>query len=179
MDLKESAFLLTAVYIAIFLIANLFFYWLQLRNESLTRLFGKKAFRIWFSFDILLMAVTIIMVILFIFYYPQPEMFSYGIFLRIVGLLMVILGAYLSLITSKQIGFLRSFSQSIFTRKKYELERKGAFRYLKHPMYLGSFLIFIGATVLINSFYMLVFTIECGVYFIIRSKLEEKELALL
>jgi len=166
-------------YIVVFSVVNLVLYWKQLKDDILTKWFKKKAFVTWLFFDILLILITALLILLFTFSYDQPELFANFLLFKISGVVILIAGTFLSALAAKQIGFLRSFSQSIFTRERYTLQKSGVFKYLKHPMYIGWFLIFSGATIIVNSLYLLCFTIEGGIYFIIRSKLEEKELEML
>jgi protein-S-isoprenylcysteine O-methyltransferase Ste14 len=163
-------------YILIFSILNLLLYWSQLKNKTLTKIFGKKDFVAWLVFDLGGLIILSILLIVFFVFYPQPEIFSNSLLLKMIGLVIAIPGFFISLFASKKIGFLRSFSQAIFTRKKYKVIKVGVFKYFTHPMYFGWFLIFVGTIIFFNSLYALIFTIEGSIYMTIRSKIEECEL---
>ncbi|MCK4765682.1 MAG: DUF1295 domain-containing protein [Candidatus Aminicenantes bacterium] len=167
------------VYIALFAAVNLLFYWKQLKGSLLSRRFKKRAFAVWLFFDILLIVVTAVLLLVFIFSTPQPSMFREALVLGIAGGILLIAGLLLSVFAARQVGLLRSFSRSIFTRVRYAEQKSGVFRHCRHPMYLGWFLIFLGTVFIANPSYLLVFSLAGGVYFFIRSKMEGRELEIL
>jgi protein-S-isoprenylcysteine O-methyltransferase Ste14 len=154
----------------------LYLYWIQLKSKILTKKWGDNAFSIWLVVDIFMIILTAIIIFWFILAFSHPQIFKRGFVLKVVGALWIFAGILLSSAAVNKIGWARSFSLSIFTREKYSPEVAGLYKFSKHPMYVGWFLIFLGITLLLNSFYLLCYTLEGGIYFIIRSKLEEREL---
>ncbi len=60
----------------------------------------------------------------------------------IIGIIMFILGISIRLVSQKTLG--KHFTLTVRIRKDHKLINKGIYRYVRHPMYTGFFIMFIG-----------------------------------
>jgi len=163
--------------IAVYAILALIFYVLQLRKKTLTKLWGKKAFPIWIAADSVATIVLTVLLIAFCLCYPQLSILNEDIVLKIIGLILVIPAAIIVTWCGFIMGMKRIYSQTIFEKKgHFKPVKKGPYKYIKHPIYLGWIMIFFGLALFFNSIYILIFAAEGLAYILIRMKYEEEEI---
>ena len=117
------------------------------------------------------MAMILVLIINIVdFFYNQR--FSFVSF--VVGLVILIIGYVIRFRSRLQLG--RFFAYEVKIRKDHKIIKRGFFKYVRHPMYTGTGIAFIGFSVMLNSLYGLascLLLLFIGIY---RIKVEEEAL---
>ncbi len=93
---------------------------------------------------------------------------------NIIGLVLIIIGLTISLVA---VGTLRRFySSTLIIRKDHQLITHGIYLFTRHPVYLGSIIVFIGVSVYASSLYGLLIMIVLIAIFLNRIRMEERML---
>lgn len=96
-----------------------------------------------------IIGITLLPVIEFTFF-PRDN-----IVLSVVGLLFLVIGGYLRFVALKTLG--ECFSTHIEVYQKHMLVDKGLYAVIRHPGYLGSIFLGLGAILSVNAWYSIVF----------------------
>ncbi len=96
-----------------------------------------------------------------------------NVFMQIIGFLLVAIGVSVSLSARKTLGSNWAHAAEFQIKKKQELVTSGVYTYIRHPIYAGLMLAFIGGELVVQSYYALAIlpVIAGGLY---QAKLEEK-----
>ncbi|MCE0724164.1 MULTISPECIES: methyltransferase family protein [Legionella] len=97
------------------------------------------------------------------------------VFVKVVGAILMIIGFYIFYLVFKENSY-ASPVVKIQKEREHKIVTTGPYHYVRHPMYSGSILYFIGIPLLLGSWYGLLFTLCLTILLIIRSMLEEKAL---
>ena len=100
------------------------------------------------SFWVMIVVNTICLGIIlgeFIKLRPTTNVYSY------IGVAMILIGGLIRIYSRKELG--RFFSFEVVIQKDHKLVKKGLYKYVRHPMYLGMLFIFFGLAISLNSFY--------------------------
>jgi protein-S-isoprenylcysteine O-methyltransferase Ste14 len=89
------------------------------------------------------------------------------------GLVIFLLGLLLAVWARLYLG--KNWGAPMSQKKDPELVTSGPYRYVRHPIYSGLMLAFLGATLTASLFWLVVFVIS-GVYFIYSALVEEKHM---
>jgi len=115
------------------------------------------------SFWVILVVNTICLGIIlgeFIKLRPATNVYSY------IGVVMILIGGLIRIYARKQLN--RFFSFEVVIQKDHKLIKKGLYKYVRHPMYLGMLFLFFGLAIALNSFYgvlaLIVFFIPALLY---------------
>jgi len=103
------------------------------------------------------------------FQLPHPTFFY------VVGLILFVLGIVIRWVAIIQLG--RFFTVNVAIAKDHELITTGLYRYLRHPSYSGTFLIFLGfGLCLLNWISLAILFIPITCAFLWRMRIEESAL---
>ncbi len=92
----------------------------------------------------------------------------------IVGLALVVIGQTINLVAA---GTLRRFySSTLVIRKDHQLITHGIYLFIRHPIYLGVIMVFIGVSVFTSSLYGLLIMLALIPIFLNRIRMEERML---
>ncbi|MBA3724378.1 MAG: isoprenylcysteine carboxylmethyltransferase family protein [Candidatus Levybacteria bacterium] len=96
-----------------------------------------------------------------------------NVFMQIIGFLLVVTGVSVSVSARKTLGANWAHAAEFQIKKKQELVTSGVYTYIRHPIYAGLMLAFIGGELVVQSYYALAIlpVIAGGLY---QAKLEEK-----
>lgn len=97
------------------------------------------------------------------------------VFVKVVAAILIITGFYIFYLVFRENSY-ASPVVKIQKAREHKIVTTGPYRYVRHPMYSGSILYFIGIPLLLGSWYGLLFTFFLSILLIIRSRLEEKAL---
>ena len=91
---------------------------------------------------------------------PATNVYSY------IGVAMILIGGLIRIYARKELD--RFFSFEVIVQKDHKLIKKGLYKYVRHPMYLGMLFIFFGLAISLYSFYgvlaLIVFYIPALLY---------------
>jgi len=91
---------------------------------------------------------------------PATNVYSY------IGVAMILIGGLIRIYARKELD--RFFSFEVIVQKDHKLVKKGLYKYVRHPMYLGMLFIFFGLAISLYSFYgvlaLIVFYIPALLY---------------
>ncbi|MBW3004804.1 isoprenylcysteine carboxylmethyltransferase family protein [Candidatus Woesearchaeota archaeon] len=76
---------------------------------------------------------------------PATTMYSY------IGILLIFIGGLIRVYARKELD--RFFSFEVVVQKDHKLVKKGLYKSVRHPMYLGILFIFFGLAIALSSFY--------------------------
>jgi protein-S-isoprenylcysteine O-methyltransferase Ste14 len=100
---------------------------------------------------------------------------SEHIYIRFIGLALIILGVVLRLFIIASLG--QFFTVDVTIKENHRLKKDGFYKYLRHPSYFASLLTFIGFGLSLNNWIsLLIITILVAIAFIIRIRVEERAL---
>ncbi len=92
----------------------------------------------------------------------------------IVGLALIVIGSTISVVAA---GTLRRFySSTLVIRKDHQLITHGVYRFTRHPIYLGTIMVFIGVPVCVSSLYGLLTMSALIPLLLNRIRIEERML---
>ncbi|MEY3431595.1 MAG: hypothetical protein RIS53_493 [Bacillota bacterium] len=162
---------------AVFYISN--FLWilefLIFRNrQKLGRFKENKSF--WF------LSVSILIVIVLTIYFSRMgwgmiKEYAFFVYLQILALLLYAVGLWLRYRGSQLLG--NHFTRHVAVSSSINLVSKGPYRYLRHPLYLGLFIITIAFPIYVGNLYALIIGLPLLTFvFAWRMRIEEKALRL-
>lgn len=92
---------------------------------------------------------------------------------QIAGLVIVLIGAGVSIFARKELGTNWAHAFEYQVKQKQELVTSGIYKYIRHPIYIGLILGFIGGELVVKSYLVFVAVIIiAGAYY--QAQLEEK-----
>lgn len=100
---------------------------------------------------------------------------SFPLFVKIIATILIIMAFYIFYLTFKE----NTYASPVVKIQKvraHKIITTGPYSYVRHPMYFGSILYFIGIPLLLGSWHGLLFTVLLTMLLIIRALLEEKVL---
>ena len=92
----------------------------------------------------------------------------------IVGLALIVIGGTLSLVAA--VTLRRFYSSTLIIREDHQLITHGVYRFTRHPIYLGTIMVFIGLPVSVSSLYGLLTMSALIPLFFNRIRMEEEML---
>lgn len=141
-------------------------------------LFGKN-YRYYRLFYNLFAVVTLLLILRYQFSFVSSVIFTPNLITKISGITFTVIGAFVMLFCitkyfKQESGFLWLYSQR--TYKKAKLHIAGIHKYVRHPLYLGTFIFIWGLFVIFPSSVNLVSVCIITVYTLIAIHFEEKKL---
>ena len=92
----------------------------------------------------------------------------------IVGLALIVIGFTILLVA--QVTLRRYYSSTLVIREDHQLITHGIYRFVRHPIYLGNIMVFIGVPVYVSSLYGLLIMSALIPIFLNRIRIEERML---
>jgi protein-S-isoprenylcysteine O-methyltransferase Ste14 len=92
----------------------------------------------------------------------------------IVGLALIVIGFTILLVA--QVTLRRYYSSTLVIREDHQLITHGIYRFVRHPIYLGNIMFFIGVPVYVSSLYGLLIMSALIPIFLNRIRIEERML---
>ena len=92
----------------------------------------------------------------------------------IVGLALIVIG--FTILLTAQITLRRYYSSTLVIREEHQLITHGIYRFIRHPIYLGNIMFFIGVPVFTSSLYGLLIMSALIPIFLNRIRIEERML---
>jgi protein-S-isoprenylcysteine O-methyltransferase Ste14 len=92
----------------------------------------------------------------------------------IVGLALIVIGFTILLVA--QVTLRRYYSSTLVIREDHQLITHGIYRFIRHPIYLGNIMFFIGVPVYVSSLYGLLIMSALIPIFLNRIRIEERML---
>jgi protein-S-isoprenylcysteine O-methyltransferase Ste14 len=133
---------------------------LQQSGGQLTRWWGSRAFAIYNVITLIPWTAFVLVYVMFQFT-PHPALPWEGLWLQVLGGILIFAGVYVALWVGILLGPARLNGVRFFDPALQE-ERavSGPFRWLENPMYTGYFLVLLGVALLRNSLYDVVIALE-------------------
>ncbi len=104
---------------------------------------------------------------------PLLRMQNASITVQIIGLALVAIGAGIAISARKTLGSNWAHAFEYQVKQKQELVTSGVYRYIRHPIYTGLIIAFVGGELVAKSYLIgLVFFLALGAYY--QAILEEK-----
>jgi len=115
-----------------------------------------------------------IILILFVSFVEKWKFYSFAPFLKYAGFIILLTGF---LIAIWALIFIKGGVMGLVTPKADSLVKEGPYRYIRHPVYLGTFLMLLGSVLVLKSIpgFVLLFLTYLPLL-ITRARMEEKEL---
>ena len=115
--------------------------------------------------------------ILFVLYVLDFDIYKVEIpeYLRTIGLIVSIVGVIILIISLLQLS--KNLSPFPSPKSNSQLIQTGLYKYIRHPIYTGILISFIGNSFFAGSVYKLAITFILVILFIFKSKYEEKKLS--
>ncbi len=92
----------------------------------------------------------------------------------IVGLAFIVIGLTICLVAAATLR--RFYSSTLVIRKDHQLITHGVYRFVRHPIYLGTIMVSIGVPVCVSSLYGLLIMLALVPLFLNRIRIEERML---
>lgn len=130
-------------------------------------------------FRIIALSYILMMFGVILEYIIAPKRINYG--LTIFGIIIFALALVLRLYSIKSLGGkLKTFILGRYRRRslrRKKIIKRGAYKYIRHPIYLGGIIESISIPLIFNAYYTLVFVcLTCVPFLILRAYLEEREI---
>lgn len=125
--------------------------------------------------DITFVLIQFVLFLLFILEIPQLQ-FTLPNFISIIGIIVAVVGFIIILIALLQLN--KNLSPFPSPKSGSQLIQNGLYKYIRHPIYTGIILLFLGYSFYVTSGYKLLITLLLLVLFIFKSRYEEERLAL-
>jgi protein-S-isoprenylcysteine O-methyltransferase Ste14 len=97
-----------------------------------------------------------------------------GWFFPVLGVVLLATGLGFTVWARRHLG--RNWSASVVVKEGHVLVRTGPYRYVRHPIYSGILLAFLGMVVTIGEWRGLVALLLAGVSFVVKSRAEERQM---
>jgi protein-S-isoprenylcysteine O-methyltransferase Ste14 len=97
-----------------------------------------------------------------------------GWFFPVLGIVLLATGLGFTVWARRHLG--RNWSASVVVKEGHALVRTGPYRYVRHPIYSGILLAFLGMVVTIGEWRGLVALLLAGVSFAVKSRAEERRM---
>jgi len=148
-------------------------------KKQLRRWMGKgyRFFRLIYSTLALLLLIPMILILLF---HPSPYLWEPGLILKIMGICISFMGLLLAAYVLRR--YLRStegFRDLFMEGETPALQTNGLHRWVRHPLYLFTFIMLWGAFLYKPTITMLVTNLVITLYTLVAIRFEEKKLLVL
>jgi len=130
----------------------------EIKFKKMTQLFKQKAFFIHSFMSLTTWSLSFFLI--FVLQFTDQPRFEFPEILILSGLPIMILGIILSMIGYLTLGLKRSLHSNVFYPNTSKRIKKGIYKYISDPEYIGFYMILIGLTLITTSFYNLIITIE-------------------
>ena len=100
--------------------------------------------------------------------------FPYGMTVQCVGFIMAIIGVLISVMGRHELGVNWAHGGEYQVKNSQELVTTGIYRYIRHPIYLGVILAYVGGQIVAGSYLSIVFLVLFMYSSIVQAKKEEK-----
>ena len=162
----------------LFTFANLSYHiiilYFEYEKKVLTNLFHSKAFTVHSLISMALWSLNGLMVIALQFS-DHPKFHNFPP-MSIIGSIFFIVGVILGLLGYLTLGLVRSLHYNFFFKIEYKIIKKGIYKYLNNPQYVGLFLILLGYALYTDSLYNLIIFLEFFILVSILKYIEDKPL---
>ena len=91
---------------------------------------------------------------------------------NMVGLMPIVIGFVIILIA--QITLWKYYSSTLVIKENHQLITHGIYRFVRHPIYLGNIIVFMGIAVYVSSLYGFLTLLGLIPVFIVRIRMEER-----
>jgi protein-S-isoprenylcysteine O-methyltransferase Ste14 len=154
-------------------LAWLVYWWLSARNVKPTRSREPLAFELRHRAPLMLAALLLAA--------PRwmPRVLTrrflpVGWFFPVIGVLLLAIGLGFTVWARRHLG--RNWSASVVVKEGHALVRTGPYRYVRHPIYIGILMAFLGTVVTMGEWRGLVALLLAGVSFAVKSRAEERRM---
>ena len=154
-------------------LAWLVYWWLSARNVKPTRSREPLAFELRHRAPLMLAALLLAAPR----WVPRVLMRRFlpvGWFFPVLGIVLLATGLGFAVWARRHLG--RNWSASVVVKEDHALVHTGPYRYVRHPIYSGILLAFLGMVVTIGEWRGLVALLLAGVAFAVKSRAEERRM---
>jgi protein-S-isoprenylcysteine O-methyltransferase Ste14 len=169
----NKVFLLTLIFAFLAIFVESLNLILQLKGRTLSRWFGKNAFRIHMTTTATLWVITFCLIVYLQF--GKHALFHSSIILKYAGLSLLIVGLILAFWAFRLLGLKRALCLNFFEDNVPEV-KESLYKYLKNPLDYGIWMMLVGFAVFTQSVYNLVIAVEFIIIMIPHIILENKAL---
>jgi protein-S-isoprenylcysteine O-methyltransferase Ste14 len=146
--------------------------WIKKRLQS--RMKNYKRYRLWYT---LFAFISLVVILLFQIKIPTIELFHSSNFIFVAGIIISVSGLILMLICIRKYFMSLSGLCSLFIENfSNELQITGVHKYIRHPLYLGTFMFIWGLFLCLPYLSLLVMNTIVTIYTLIGIELEEQKL---
>lgn len=146
----------------------------SIKKKLRSRMKNYKWYRLWYT---LFAFIFLVAILLFQIKIPTPELFHSSNFIFIAGITISFLGLVLMLICIRKYFMNLSGLRSLFVESfSGQLEIRGIHKYVRHPLYLGTFIFIWGLFLVFPKLSMLIMDIIVTGYTMVGIELEERKL---
>jgi methanethiol S-methyltransferase len=144
-------------------------------KKSITNAFGctQKSYRLTYN---LFNIITLILLIFFFFHTPSSYLFKGNTFITTIGILVLFLGVFIMLLAVKNYDLPAFFG--FRNETSMALQVKGIHKYIRHPLYSGTLLLFLGICIAWPETKNWILFLLMFIYILVGIKLEEKKLVI-
>jgi protein-S-isoprenylcysteine O-methyltransferase Ste14 len=100
--------------------------------------------------------------------------FPYGMVAQCVGFVMAFTGVVISVMGRRELGLNWAHGGEYQVKNNQELVTIGIYRYIRHPIYLGVMLAYVGGQIVAGSYLSILFLILFVYSSVVQAKKEEK-----
>jgi protein-S-isoprenylcysteine O-methyltransferase Ste14 len=154
-------------------LAWLVYWWLSARNVKPTRSREPLAFELRHRAPLMLAALRLAAPR----WVPRVVLRRFlpvGWFFPVLGIVLLATGLGFTVWARRHLG--RNWSASVVVKEDHALVRTGPYRYVRHPIYSGILVAFLGMVVTIGEWRGLVALLLAGVSFAVKSRAEERRM---
>lgn len=148
-------------------------------KDYFVKRFGQKGAYNVFNILIIIACLPCFIFFVYAFKYIVPEMFTLPRYSLAIGAALMIAGGWIYFYNMRFLKSFRWMGRNVFgvAKEKDEMITEGAYKYIRHPTYLGCILLFYGVFFFIPWIIILVMCISFHGYMVfIHSRIEEREL---
>jgi len=129
------------------------------------------------KYSLLLLWITIVSTITAAFFKANWKVWNQtNIFFAYLGVFIIVIGAFIRWSAILQLK--KEFTVDVSISKEHKLKSDGFYKYIRHPSYLGLYLICVGLSIGMNSIWsFLIISIPLSLALLYRIKIGENELA--
>ncbi len=91
---------------------------------------------------------------------------------NMVGLMLIVIGFVIIIVA--QITLWKYYSSTLVIKENHQLITHGIYRFVRHPIYLGNIIVFLGIAVYVSSLYGFLIMLGLIPVFLVRIRMEER-----